>query len=503
VIVDPFPEGARVERFRSRRTCSHWGLLAVTLVSSAVLDGCIDLVGGLSIDAGISHTATTSDATVAGAAGPGSDSVAGGPSDSSANADAGGPPDSSVNTDGGQADSSATADAGGPPDSSGNADAGGQADSSGNDDVSEPAEAGPDGNANAPGACGPTNCPEGCCDDAGICEPATASATCGAGAACAVCGVGPSCQTSGAGITDCGAANESCCTSLEVTGGTYYRTYTYSGGGPTGEADPATVSSFRLEKYLVTVGRFRQFVAAWNGGAGWLPSAGSGKHTHLNGGQGLNATGGGFEPGWVASDDPSVAPTNANLACTGQLVPNLATGSHYDTWTPSVASQENWPITCVNWYEAYAFCIWDNGFLPSEAEWEYAAVGGSEERHYPWGTAAPGTSSQYAIYACYYPSGSGSCTGVVNFAPVGTAALGVGAWGQLDLAGSVWEWNLDWHAGYVNPCVDCANFTPATQRSDQGGDFNTGTGQFPPFRGANNPADEGAYAYGFRCARTP
>jgi hypothetical protein len=31
--------------------------------------------------------------------------------------------------------------------------------------------------------------------------------------------------------------------------------YANDGGGPTGEADPATVSDFRLDKYLVTVGR--------------------------------------------------------------------------------------------------------------------------------------------------------------------------------------------------------------------------------------------------------
>ncbi len=50
-------------------------------------------------------------------------------------------------------------------------------------------------------------------------------------------------------------------------------------------ADPASVSGFRLDKYQVTVGRFRQFVAA--SVAGWRPAAGSGKHAHLNGGQGL------------------------------------------------------------------------------------------------------------------------------------------------------------------------------------------------------------------------
>ena len=39
----------------------------------------------------------------------------------------------------------------------------------------------------------------------------------------------PSCTPGGPGLSNCGAGgsgNESCCTSLEVTGGTYYRTYT-------------------------------------------------------------------------------------------------------------------------------------------------------------------------------------------------------------------------------------------------------------------------------------
>src|ERR1019366_8701637 len=54
-----------------------------------------------------------------------------------------------------------------------------------------------------------------------------------------------SCQAEGSGLTNCGATSESCCTSLEVPGGTYYRTYTNSGGGAISEADPATVSGFR------------------------------------------------------------------------------------------------------------------------------------------------------------------------------------------------------------------------------------------------------------------
>ena len=312
-----------------------------------------------------------------------------------------------------------------------------------------------------------------------------------------------SCQASGPGRTDCGAASESCCTSLEVPGGTFYRSYESTAQGPENEADPATLSTFRLDKYLVTVGRFRQFVRAWDGGAGWVPPAGSGVHTFLNAGRGLNATGGGYEPGWVASDDAQVAPTDTNLDCTSSLEPNQATGSRYGTWTPSSGNQENLPITCANWYEAYAFCIWDGGFLPSEAELEYAAVGGPAQREFPWGSTAPGNANQYAIYDCYYPNGAGACTGVASIAPVGSAPLGAGLWGHDDLAGSVWEWTLDWEAAYVSPCVDCADFTAAVGRAAQGGNFDTPTGNFPPSRHSNAPGDSGAYAYGFRCARSP
>ena len=314
-----------------------------------------------------------------------------------------------------------------------------------------------------------------------------------------------SCQMSTLGTTNCGASSESCCTSLEVTpmagtlpfglttNGSYYRTYANSGSGPTGEADLAVVSGFRLDKYLVTVGRFRQFVSAWSGGSGWTPPAGSGKHTHLNGGSGLSATGGGYEPGWVTSDNSNIAPTNANLACK----------STYATWTTSAGSQENLPIDCVNWWESYAFCIWDGGFLPSEAEWEYAAAGGSQQREYPWGTAAPGTANQYAIYNCDYPSGSGSCTSVGNIAPVGFAASGAGLWGQLDLAGNMFEWNLDWYAAYAT-CTDCANFTAASSNQVIRGDyfFSTASTLVPPYRYYDPPANR-YDSIGLRCSRTP
>jgi formylglycine-generating enzyme len=336
-----------------------------------------------------------------------------------------------------------------------------------------------------------------------------ATGTCSGGACSGSTTTGTSCPAAGGtGLNTCGAGGsggESCCTSLEVPGGTYDRTYTNSGTGPKGEADPATVSGFRLDRYLVTVGRFRQFVTAWSSSGGYYPANGSGIHTHLNGGLGLAqapnvATGQTYESGWDATDwnnATDIDPTTKNLQCL----------SGYDTWTATATTNENLPINCVNWWESYAFCIWDGGFLLSEAEWEFVAAGGggaNGQREYPWGSTAPGTANQYAIYGSYY---TGNTT---HIAPVGHASQGAGYWGQFDLAGELYEWNLDWSGPYTVPCIDCA-YLPATPpavpggpfRVMRGGDFSSSVSDLlPPIRLANAPTLR-IDTFGFRCARTP
>jgi formylglycine-generating enzyme required for sulfatase activity len=337
----------------------------------------------------------------------------------------------------------------------------------------------------------------------------------------------PDCQTGGDGVTNCAAGSESCCTSLEVEGGTYYRTFTY--GDTSSYADPATVSSFRLDKYDVTVGRFRQFVGAWN--SGWAPLAGSGKHSHLNGGKGLADVsapadaGIVYETGWVTTDDSNIAPTDENLAC----------DANFATWTATPGSLERLPINCVNWYEAYAFCIWDGGFLPSGAEWEYAAAGGSQQREYPWGATDPGTDNQYAIYGatvpdaasytfeCHYPTGIPTpCMGVMNIAPVGTAQLGAGLWGQDDLVGNMGQWDLESFyvvplpsgapLPYIDPCTDCAFLGGPSVKEVRGSEFDMCIGcppgvgpvlfQFSLLDRTTAMAASRAYSIGMRCARS-
>jgi len=258
---------------------------------------------------------------------------------------------------------------------------------------------------------------------------------------------------------------------------------------------PATVSSFRLDKFEVTVGRFRNFVDAVVGG--WKPLAESGKHTHLNGGAGLaNSVGGGNEPGWDATWNTTTnLPTDTDtwdgsLSCQGT------------TWTPNSGGNEAKPINCVNWYRSAAFCIWDGGFLPSQAEWNYAAAGGNEQRQYPW--LSPAIDCSYANYKgaaggtdyCVAPP-LGSYSVVGSFSPKGN-----GLYGQADLAGNVWEWNLDWLGTYAY-CINCANSTIASSRVVRGGSFNLpATSLLTSHPSAAFPVAAGGN-FGLRCARTP
>jgi formylglycine-generating enzyme required for sulfatase activity len=217
---------------------------------------------------------------------------------------------------------------------------------------------------------------------------------------------------------------------------------------------------------------------------------------HLNGGQGLSNGSGGFEPGWDPAWSTSFKATK--VAWDGEL----SCHTSYQTWTSEAGANERRPITCATWFEQYAFCIWDGGFLPSEAEWQYAAAGGSEGRKYPWGATDPGANANLAVYGCYF-NGTGSCSDVTNIAPVGSVAAGNGKWGHSDLAGNVWEWTLDWYANTypLSSSTNYANVTAATDWVIRGGGFsNIASTLLASGRSGNDPSDRSG-SLGARCAR--
>lgn len=264
-----------------------------------------------------------------------------------------------------------------------------------------------------------------------------------------------------------------CCASTVVPGnatgaglaGTpFYRSYDVATDGMyPSTANPATLSDFRLDTYEVTVGRFRQFVEAGYGTQAKPPAAGAGART-LNG----MADQGGWDASWNASLPADTAALTAAVKCIGT----------YQPWTDTPSGNERRPMNCLSWYVAMAFCIWDGGYLPTEAEWNYAASGGSEQRAYPWSSPAASLILDDS-YASYYVDSTKQCFGdrvngcaLTDLVFVGTKPPGNGRWGHADLGGNVWEWNLDWYSTtYLTPCNDCANLSGGSERVVRGGSF--------------------------------
>ena len=274
---------------------------------------------------------------------------------------------------------------------------------------------------------------------------------------------GPSCQ----GLsTTCGQnRSDSCCNpGSAVVGGTYYRSYDVAVDSSSGDQRyPATVSTFWLDKYEVTVGRFRAFVNANKGTQASPPANGSGAHAAIAG------------SGWNMSWDANLTLDKAELITAVKCSPT------YQTWTDIPGANEARPMNCITWYEAMAFCIWDGGYLPTEAEWNYAAAGGNEQRAYPW--SIPAGSLELTASRASYSDGT-DCVGdgmpgcaVTDLVQVGSKPMGDGRWGQSELAGNVWEWTLDLYGAYISPCVDCASTSSGTHREFRGGGFRLGASQ--------------------------
>jgi formylglycine-generating enzyme required for sulfatase activity len=152
---------------------------------------------------------------------------------------------------------------------------------------------------------------------------------------------------------------------------------------------------------------------------------------------------------WIGQTEVTVAAYKRFVAATGRRMVGACDFNR--GW-----ANENMPIVAMTWNDAHDYCAWAGGRLPTEAEWEYAARGGSTEARY-------GNIGEIAWYG-----------GNSGFGPKEVAQKRANSFGLFDVLGNVYEWVNDWYEGmyYQNsPSQDPPGPTGGTYRVRRGGSW--------------------------------
>jgi formylglycine-generating enzyme len=132
---------------------------------------------------------------------------------------------------------------------------------------------------------------------------------------------------------------------------------------------------------------------------------------------------------FLASTQVTNAEYSRFLRATGKQPPPFWRDKNFD--------DPQQPVAGASWHEANLYCDWltlhsgRKHRLPTEAEWEFAARGGLEQKLFPWGDAPP---QSLPDYAQRWQTGPDP---VARYAP--------NAFGLYDIGDNVHEWCSDWY----------------------------------------------------------
>jgi formylglycine-generating enzyme len=170
-----------------------------------------------------------------------------------------------------------------------------------------------------------------------------------------------------------------------------------------------------------------------------------------------------------------------------------------------IEAKQNQPVVHVSWNDARAYAAWAGKKLPTEAQWEFAARGGLEQKLYPWGDElTPGGKHRCNIWQGQFPLDDTAEDGYAGACPVDS--FPPNGYGLYSVIGNVWEWCADWFqtAWAAKLTHDPAGPPRGQAKVMKGGSFLCHASYCNRYRVAartSNTPDSSASNIGFRCVR--